>query len=656
MADGNEKELVGSIGIPAEIVIVEESIANALRHMARLKEQAVRIPIDFTVVGGGGQNITQALDQAAEKFRFAFQAMGKTDVLQAGLRSLRTELEQIAETAEGLNVSIGGTTTTLKGKQAVAPFIERFPAYAAATTSLGDRTKLGIAGTVEPTDANLQAVGSVRVFTDSTKAAAKAEDDAARITKKTVEEGEKLAKWLQDIGSGRNPRFGIADALRGPMTGMLGETAGSLATGALSILGGAAVFRLGWELTSQLSQIPEKIMQHITEKQALDVARARMANTPAGTLHTPEANATVTATDTRFLADLGAMKQFFTRLGTSAEGETAATTLNTLITKYGGNIKDAQQRADLEKQLRIATQIAEFGHIMAGTGETLRVADALVDMQRHRNPAALQEILNQTGVEQFMVSQERAKQKAGTSRFPTILTDTKIWEGLQEDLKAKLGSWSPELQQQAMDTTVSALENTIANSPNAAAAVTRMRQLQFGKAFLELVRSEMGTKEQLSGTDLYTIKQYAQYREAGWSEEETIQRLEERSTVSGHLAHISEGLGFTATPERIKQLQPYLEAAAGNFNTILGAPAPYQNTPLAQPTFSFSSLANFANKMQTEAGIQIDYPQQSAASLASIDQKMDALIVATANGKEILAPNPALGFQGDVPVWGANMA
>ena len=240
----NEKDVVagGTFTFDAN---VDTAMATILRFMNEAKRMRLVMPVDAQVAGGGG--IEHAATQIANKLKFAFSTIGKAEDLQAGLRQVQAQLEQIVTTAGTVNMTLGGQTFSLKGKQGVGEFISRLPEYGGAIGAAGSNLKLGIGGSVETTPANLQAAAAIRQFSDATKVATMATIAATNAEKAKASE----LSLMQRLGQGQPLRRAMAPAISEALGG--GELANMMG-GITSMLGQAMVFRMGWMLMSLMEQ------------------------------------------------------------------------------------------------------------------------------------------------------------------------------------------------------------------------------------------------------------------------------------------------------------------------------------------------------------------------------------------------------------------
>ena len=668
MAGENEGEPIGGIRIPVDLE-TEQALATLVRFVANAKHQRVQIPIDIGVTGGVGDQIQKAADDAANKFRFAFQTIGKADELQAGLRTVQVQMEQIVATGEKLSLSIGGQTVTLKGKQEVAPFIERFPQYAAAATPGGGPTKLGISGMVEDTDANLHAVAAVGTFTDSTKAATKAQQDAEKQQKRLNEQGEKMAKWLDAFGSGRNPRFGIAEAIRPGLTSALGPEIGSLATGALSILGGAAIFRLGWELTSQLAQIPEKIGAEVAHERRFELLAAAQAGSQIAAMRAGPVSTAMPITGAKLPVSaeaetqrlLEANRAYFSQVGTSEKtgAEAYQANLAGLVTA------DPQGRISLAKKaLYLAqAQVAQITHPTEVT-DALKTADAIQRMFIEEGGDYRKTIGDIRPVMDIMAREERkkypfmteakARQKVQENlsapewlapgvRNPAAISHEEVYkawaeftqgEQTQKELKQLVGEnrWA-----HARETWLRLWQGSGQISAMDQASVERLQSFQQGNAKAINPGWDLGGEldkrsnalnpyagRKLSGKDFADFEakflDFVNYTEPHWYGDRAVanslrgmdkNKFESLWGLAGGMTGINPG--------------PFPNAPADKFNPALPGAA----------EFSFSSLSGFANKMQTEAGVYLDWNKENHGVLEEIRDTLRLRM--PSNEREILA-------------------
>jgi hypothetical protein len=445
----------------------------------------------------------------------------------------------------------------------------------------------------------------------------------SELAKAEVEAGKHIrgmAKLLEEFGQGMPPRRTISQGLTGALSPLIGEGAGSLLGGAAGLLLGSMVFRVGWSLAEAIGKLPDAIAEQVQQNQRVDVMRARMANMPASELDSPKASSIMTA-DKQALAAISIGSQMMHRLDENGQGgEEFKTALNTLVTKYAGTENDPAKRAALIDKLTAAAASAEFGHLGGGMDDALKVSNAAIALQLTGDKSAAQTLLNQPGMMQFMLPEFR-KQRG----IPSFTSDANAWEKLQQSVARDLDA-GPKVREQTVNSVMAAYQNVVANNPNIAAMRTKSQQEQWGKDLSEVYNSILGSKEKLSLADIRGLDDYSQSRKMGMTREQALKQYED-SSKTWH----GNRFGFS-TPERMQELTKPLEAALGAFSPLLGGAAgKYMPPILGQPQFSFSSLSDFANKMQKEAGFQMDDSARTADAVASTDKKMDTLIAAVNN-------------------------
>jgi hypothetical protein len=609
---------VAQIDISTRLVNINEVAAQLLRELADLQRAAtIPIRLDLQTTQGPGVQIQQAVDDAAQKLRFAFQTIGKAEDLQAGLRAVQSQLEQIVSTAGEINISVGGTSTRLGGKQSVRQFIGGFGQLAGAVSPGGEAMKLGISGLTELTPANMEAVGSVRSFADATK-------NATLATKKTAEEGEKLSKWLELWSSGGRPQRAIAAMMQGPMSGAFGAEGGAAAAGLAGMVGGGMLFHIGWAITDVLSKIPEHIGAVIAANQAADVARAGLVGRVSGLgefspIHSGALTSAEKERDAAFLAGIGGRKSVFSWIGggkTAEEFQKTVESLQTESNKLGGT--DAERAARLAKNIQHATT-AQLGALYAGTGPSLTTASALreIDIGGVQASEAAGLLMKQPGVLKQMADVERKRRGWGTA-----FSDEAVGKIVEREANQALTSPIEAFRKDAQQQVVNAFNSMVQGPQIQGQFQTSVKQWGLGRELSAAWKATFGDKTEISEGDRLYGKMYTGERRLGKSEKDAAQAVDDYldTTWAKILNTISLGPSRPDMERRAQIRQAMEGGGLGNMPGFIGAGAqPFTGFPMGvNPQFSFSSLSGFANKMQTEAGIQIDYPQQTAEATASM--------------------------------------
>jgi hypothetical protein len=261
MAEG-EKQIDAGLEVLFRLVAdMQSAQAQGMRAATAIRDEIERG--GFTIRPTADM---KAIQESADKFKFAFTAIGKAEDLQAGLRNVQAQLEKIVETSGKIDMSFGGQTTRLSGKSDIAQFIQRLPEYAGVTTKAGEDVRLGISGITQNDKESLLAAKGVREFADTTKKAKTYFDD-----------------FLMYLGQGRVQRA-VSTLATGSMTPLLGQTAGGILGGATGLILGGALYTLGYQLAGMFEKIPEKIGEEIQTFRHYDVMRASAGLPPASEL------------------------------------------------------------------------------------------------------------------------------------------------------------------------------------------------------------------------------------------------------------------------------------------------------------------------------------------------------------------------------------
>ena len=606
------------------------TLAQALRQLANLREQVARSPItvDVQVMGSGGQGVAQAAEQAAQKLRFAFQSFGKADELQSTLRGVQSHLEAIAEQAERtgrvLTLTMKGPgmegSYTLRGKQDVGTFISQIPQQAASLGSPGERFKIGATSDVEWNESNAL---HLKAINESAGALTRHTNEQVKNEKATTYWREAIVSW----GKGSRPQRGLSEMSTGFLQNGLGmgEMSSSLLGGALGMIGGGALFHIGWAITDALSKIPQIIGEHVSENQRLDVARSALlhpslpgAPSPLDTL---TGDPTQASQDSQFLLHLGIGRAAFRRLkseGLDTSPDTNAglefeQILATLVSESAKTIPanasrgTAGQRENKDYEF---ARMAMLGQIFAGTGPAADMANAMRLLQEEQSPSAAMKLLEAPGMMKRMVD---ARRKA--KNLQGFFTNEEIFTTIKGGITGAAGLGSPDeaTRKKTATEVYDAFADMLHSNPVLAKAQTAFQQNHPLDYMAELLQSVMGTKETLAPKDLRAITAYMKDRDEGKSPAHAL------------------AVGARITDyERMKALGPYADALRGNVNGFFGNTGKQwaDDLPMGQPKSQFSSLSGFANKMQSEAGIQLDYAETTATATSAMNTKMNTLITA----------------------------
>lgn len=659
----NERPTVG--GEELELIVnARLGLAGLMRDFARLEQQLRNRPVTIDVQmcggGGGGGGGGGSPEDVARKWKLAFSAVGPAAEMNQRVTSLRHEFDILAEAAEKANSAItialsgerGRGGFQLKTKSDVASLMAMIAEQGPVLAPMHQqRLPAGVQGPLNrPTPSMLTARLGMGFDPEDPEArgalqrveqnlgAMTDENTARRESVKTIRDSNKaLDYWREAIlswGKGARPQRGMSEMI----TGFLHETAGmgqipaSLLGGTLGMIGGGAMFHIGWEITNQLAKLPTHIGELIQNNQRMDIMRASMLaetarpGTPAS-LYTKPFDAA--SADAEMLAKAGAGAALFRRLG-GDEGAAFLKTFQGLQTESNKLYGDPEQRRIwMQRNARFAA-MASFGHLFAGTGDSGQVAKALQDMQMENAEAGegMATLVNQPGLKKWMIDREREKQHLGTA-----FSDAQVWDRMAPYITGAygIGAANPELRAAARERVYNAFSGMIQNPSAMGQAQTAIQQWRWGPGFREWLETEWGSKEKLSDADWNYITTGAT----------TLRRkrhgLPDLTGAAGPLIN-PDAYESSVSPERQRYLHPMRRAWQGDFAPFLGGvPQPFEGVPLGQPRFSFSSLSEFANKMQTEAGLQMlshaektaNASEKSAACLERIDQRMERQGVAT---------------------------
>jgi hypothetical protein len=425
------------------------------------------------------------------------------------------------------------------------------------------------------------------------------------IQKRLGEVNDALPPWLEAFAKGSRPQGFGAGMLRGPMTAMFGETGGAIGAGLGGMVIGGAMFHAGWEVINQMSKLPGRIAEYVRANQSIDIMRAsQMADPgPPGRLATPYRqpfDRASASADAELMAKFGAGGVLFNRLGSGTDASKQFTDVfQTLQTESNkAHPLDPEQRRVWMQRNFVSAAKAVFGNLFAGTEDPLTVASAMQQMQMTESPEAMATLLKQPGMKKRMVDIERREMNLGDA----FDNDT-IWRDIQARLLGPYGITSkvPEVRQRARKQVIDSLSSMILNPSAREQAGTAIQQNHPLTALKEWWDKDLGTAEKMTDSDW----DYITGSDKEWYSN-----------------------SLKVPPARKKFLDPIREAWRGNFEPLLGGkPEDFQGMPFGNPKFSFSSLSDFANKMQTEASVHmIDYAAKTADNTAGIRDGVAELV------------------------------
>ena len=604
---GNERDTVGGVEIPILLTGVEECIASLLRRLADLRNRIGQIPIDFDVVHGGGQQIQKAAEEAAQKWKLSFQALAAPADLSARFASIRNDLEIIASAAEKANQAISITVSgprgrgnfAITGKGDVATLIEELgrqgPLLAPGYQPGGDplRVRLGTSYSPDSPEARA-ALGRVESGLGAMTQETIERQKSAKASKDVAESGEKLSKWLELWSSGGRPQRAIASLMQGPMTGMFGVEGGAAMAGLFGMVGGGALFHVGWAITDALSRIPEGIGAIVDRARTIRMTEAMGLGQGAEAL--------ASAASGR-----GAISQF---TGKPKEFQAIFNALQTTSLVGLGNP---------EEQGRIATlaAITEWWRPDAG-----KAGDIAQTIQRMRQTGTGRQAIG--GIP--FVMDYLVKQYEASGRMPPGITGNyeqeRAWilekAGQAEFLPGSQGRM-PNPGSIGRKEIESAWQNAIRGNPILSAMLGEQTQRTIMAHWWEaniMGFESVGAQKFIQNYS--TPGRIPVRHRAGWEIFGDTPQAEAKRRVERNPSGASDADWALLTGQSIDDIhrqRPYAELMRGNIGGLanMGAVAP---GAIWQPSYSFSSLSGFANKMQTEAGAQIDYAQDTASNTA----------------------------------------
>jgi len=703
---GGENEIVSSLDLVFRLVADEQaSLAQLLWTHAKLKEALAQIPlkIDIQTTQGMGEQIQRAVEEAANKWKLSFKAMAAPTELSDRISALRTEFTTLATAAEkaksAIDVVISGErgrgTFTLKGKSDVPALIEEIarqgPILAPThfkplppgaqgplqptQTDLGIR--LGMQYTPSDPDAR-KALHTIETSLGSMNEETEARHANIKATKKATEE---MSYWREGIlswGRGARPQRGVSEVATGFLQNALGmgEIPASLLGGAAGMIGGGAMFHIGWAITDALSKIPQKIEQEIAFARQFADLQALAGRTNMEPLVAPQ-------------------RALFSQLGRAGE-KAGPAEFQADLTALLSTMPDKEQWA--ERATRWMTQAMGVGLVHPlDVKNPLETAHAIYRMFRTQGTEGRGEIAGIPGIMNELVAKEirEEREKYGHQ----TRTDQQIRQYIQDALKQP--QWlTPPDPSRGFPGRINPYALSYgdiyqawvgyATTPQTERAVNqRMDEYRVGHARETWFRLWRGAGQISEGEAELIDNLHALIKGGKFDARNKNPLLNMPGAPPPYLTHrelpeleefrkarggdAKKGITITETDrpalEKIlsrefgvpsdlvhKQWQKYL-GASGDINAMMGGPAqPFNMPPWGQPQFSFSSLSGFANKMQTEAGIHIDYAQETAQGMQQANQHLAQIARNTGGGNVDTVGSPAMGqnLQGMPAIWQGN--
>lgn len=214
-------------------------------------------------------------DTQAEQGRTTFSVYGSPQQIQQQLAAMLPQFQAGEDAArlggQRLSYSLAGprgSGYSISQGLDVAGFIQSISQYAHQQSSFTAKLSMPSLGREE--DARVQS------HLDILSTRTRAEEAASRQTRKVAEEGERLSKWLELWATGGRPQRAIGTMLQGMLTPMIGAEGGAAMSGLGGMVGGGMLFHVGWEIINQLGKIPQRINEQIQLYRQYEMARAGM--------------------------------------------------------------------------------------------------------------------------------------------------------------------------------------------------------------------------------------------------------------------------------------------------------------------------------------------------------------------------------------------
>lgn len=475
---------------------------------------------------------------------------------------------------------------------------------------------------------------------------ARESEAAAKAMSKAGKGGNDLASWLEAWAGGGRPQRAFGAMLQGPLTAMFGPTLGALGAGAGAMIGGGMAFHVGWEIINQLGKIPERIAQVVGENQSLDIARAGLAGRPGrpgelSPIHAATLSAAEKSADEQFTGSLQSGMNIFNRIGNSQDlGNKYVSIMETLQLE-----SNKQSRSPLERRAWIArnsqyAKMATIGHLYAGMDDPLQTANALRELGWTDLPgvspseggpnvgAAAMTLLKQPGIRKAIADAQRSKLKLGSA-----YTDEGIAATFENSAAELVNSPVKAIRDRVRGEIFNVVNSMVQSKDAQGQFQTATGQNHAMIAVAEWMEANiLGSGIKLGREERDFLTQYKQIRGEGKSEDEALAYLAPPTqTYPGRPRILNYDQRPRLSTERERELARLAEGYRGDLGAFIGQSAtPFSGLPLPNPHFSFSSLAGFANKMQTEASMHMtDFAEKTASAteasadtLARIEQKL----------------------------------
>lgn len=439
--------------------------------------------------------------------------------------------------------------------------------------------------------------------------------------------------WMDRFAFGQRPQRVIGEAL----TSMGASPA---AAGLGAFVGGGMLFHLGWEITNQLAKIPDRIAQQVEQYRAYEMQRASMLipSSAAGQAMAKfNPNATLSSEQTldALMSSYGAYAQRIRGGGgkTLEEFQAQLANLQTTGVQDMSTPEQAQQALrDNARYLAIASLLHEVNP--TSFGDPYQTAYNLQLLESTRGAEGRAMLANNEALMPIMTAEFRKK-------YPHL--------ALQDEKSVRAAV------KQALEyptTLPGGQENPYAISPQEAMNV--VEQYASSPQVTEMARERMATQTwaewwnqwhmvydprgELTNIEAGAVGDYGtRIRDKGrpLTDEEREQYRQEMSRTIYFNSLNGTEFSAEARREKIdaarvrsKELMPLAESFAGiDPNAMLKLSGKPFEAPLPGPaSFSFSSLSGFANKMQTEAGVQIDFAKDTANNTKRMADALEALV------------------------------
>lgn len=576
-------------------------------------------------------------DLASEQGRTTFSAYGRPSEIQRYLQDVMPSLQPGEEAAHGqgqrLSYSLAGPRGSgFSTSQALnlQDFIQMIGQYAGSKEAFTAKVSMPSLGSDE--DAKVQAhLGSLTNMTREQEA-------SARASQKAAEQGEKLSKWLELWASGGRPQRAISEMLQGPMSAVAGAEGGAALAGLGGMIGGGMLFHAGWEIINQLGKIPARIAEQVELYRSYEMMRAGMMipTTPAAQKAAPW-DAKATLTNEQALDSVAAMYGAYAqrvRGGGAGPLEEFHTQLANL------------QRTGVDVS---TPEKAEYW--LRKNAQNLAMATVASEM----NPTAFPKSYDFAYALQQM---EVTKGAEGRSSLASNQALMPIFTAAFRQKFEWLGNADESVVRKAVTDALNKPETMgLTNIPTPGAighkdAITAVEQYLSGPQIVNMMRQKMATQTWSEWWNKTHLFYDPRGEMTDWQSEAVgalgksmgrrydkpltdEQRAQEETKLANslwsHEMSVFDALtpGATAAKQeearrKAKELFPIAEAYSGlDPLSPLGLSGKQFEAPsiVGNAQFSFSSFSDFANKMQTEAGINLEDPARRTAD--AVEQMLE---------------------------------